>query len=166
MTDMPQKQEGFVLIICLILLAALSLLVIHGVGANTMGEHMAGNHLDRARAQMAAEQAITQGLADLQTNGLDCLTGCDGTFNTTAKNTTNLLRSAWSDTNARTASSTAWSNTAGTPTASAKYSITWQDNVAFRKTDCEAYSVMGRGQGFNSQSVVILHTVAYVCTAD
>lgn len=166
MTNMSHKQEGFVLIICLILLAVLSLLVIHGVGATTMGEQMAGNQMDRARAQMAAEQAITQALADLQTNGVACLEGCNSTNNTTAKDTNPTLRSAWSDTGAITATSTAWSATNGVPAASAKYSITWQDNAAFDKPDCKAYSVMGRGQGFNSLSVVVLHTVAYVCPTD
>ncbi len=169
-----QKQQGFVLIIAMILLAVLSLLVIHGVGATTMGEQMAGNHMDRARAQIAAEQALTQGLAVLQTNAVlsatvladPCLDGCDGTHGTTAKSTAATLVSTWSDTGAQTASNTAWSATSGVPTASAKYSITWQDNAAFDKPDCKAYSVMGRGQGFNSNSVVVLQTIAYVCPTD
>jgi type IV pilus assembly protein PilX len=165
-TPTPRKQEGFVLIIAMILLAVLSLLVIHGVSATTMGEQMAGNHMDRARAQMAAEQALTQGLAVLQTNGVDCLEGCNGTHGTKAKNTTAALVSAWSDTGAQTASNTAWSATSGDPVASAKYSITWQDNTAFDKPDCKAYSVMGRGQGFNSNTVVILQTIAYVCPTE
>lgn len=166
MTKAPDKQEGFVLIICLILLAVLSLLVIHGASANIMGEQMAGNQMDRARAQMAAEQAITQALANLQTNGVACLDGCDGTNNTTAKDTSTTLRSTWNDTGAIAATDTAWSANSGDPKASAKYSITWQDNAAFNKPDCKAYSVMGRGQGFNSNSVVVLHTVAYVCPTD
>lgn len=166
MTTAPDKQEGFVLIVCLILLAILSLLVIHGMGVNTMGEQMAGNQMDRARAQMAAEQAITQALADLQTNGVACMDGCSNTNNTTVKDTSATLRSAWSEVGAITATDTAWSATSSDPKASAKYSITWQDNAVFDKPDCKAYSVMGRGQGFNSNSVVILHTVAYVCSTD
>ena len=166
MTHSPRKQEGFVLIIAMILLAVLSLLVIHGVGATTMGEQMAGNHMDRARAQMAAEQALTQGLAVLQTNGVNCLEGCNGTYGTTSKSTASVLVSAWSGTGAQTASNTAWSATSGVPTASAQYSITWQDHTSFDKPDCKAYSVMGRGQGFNNKSVVVLQTIAYVCPTD
>ena len=166
MTHAPKKQEGFVLVVLLILLAILSLLVIHGMGATTMGEQMAGNHMDRSRAQMAAEQAITQGLAVLQAHGEDCLEGCNQTHGTTAKSTAATPVSAWSDTDAQTATATAWSDDNSKPKATARYSITWQDNAAFDKTDCKAYSVMGRGVGFNSESVVVLQTIAYVCPTE
>ena len=170
MTHVPRKQEGFVLIISMILLAVLSLLVIHGVSATTMGEQMAGNHMDRARAQMAAEQALTQGLAVLQNNATaatnPCLEGCDQQHGTTAKRTDGTAPTTWSPTDAQDASNTAWSLTSGVPTASAKYSITWLDHANFDKPDCKAYSVMGRGQGFNSNSVVILQTIAYVCSTE
>ena len=166
MKHLPRHQQGFVLIVSLILLVVLTLLVVNGMGATTMGEQMAGNHLDRARAHMAAQQAVTQGLAVLQANGDACILGCDGTNGTTPKSTVASPVSVWSDVGAHAAISTAWSADASDPAAAAQYSITWQDNPAFDKPDCKAYSVMGRGVGFNVQSVVVLQTIAYVCPTD
>lgn len=170
----PKKQEGFVLIVALILLVAISLLVVNGMGLTTVGEKMSGNQMDRTRAQMAAEQALTQGIAALRANADTCLNdGCTSTnpaggggLGFDSANSTVTLRSAWPSTNPDTSGA---SMTLATGQAtSARYLITWQSNATFTpagstKVECKAYSVMGRGKGLSSNSVVVLQTIAYVC---
>jgi type IV pilus assembly protein PilX len=166
MSKIPQKQEGFVLIVALILLVAVTLLVLNGMGLSTISERMSGNYMDRGRANLAAQQGITQGLALLQDEGDACLnSGCINTnlVGTAAENDTTVAPSAWSDINSAPAVLPAGQKW--------KYLINWLSNVSFTpvgsaRADCKAYSVMGRGQGLSSQSVVILQTIAYVCPTD
>ncbi len=167
-----KKQEGFVLIIALILLVVISLLVVNGMGLTSMGERMSGNQMDRTRAQMAAEQALTQGVAVLQVNGDLCLDpGCTDT-NLTGKGVT----APSAATAASAAASAMWSDTGAVDVTiataqgtSAKYSITLQsDSATFTpagstKELCKAYTVAGRGVGLSPKSVVVLQTIAYVC---
>lgn len=162
------KQDGFVLIVTLILLMAVSLLVLAGMRVGVMGERMAGNAMDRNLAKLAAEQAITQGLAKLQANATTCLDdGCSDT-NTAGIGvaiTTNIMPSVWSPTNA-----VAVTPAVGQVTT-ASYLINWLNNAAFTpllssKSTCKAYSVMGRGVGKSDLSVVVLQTIAYVCPTD
>ena len=165
MFKIRQKQEGFVLIVSLILLVAVTLLVVNGMGLSTMSERMAGNHMDRGRAKLAAQQSITQGLALLQGRGLTCLeSGCSNTVPAGAEAglaaASVALPSAWSDLNAVAVTQADGQKTKG------KFAINWLNNAAFttgKKLDCKAYSVMGRGEGLSAQSVVVLQTVAYVC---
>ena len=164
MGNLKQKQQGFVLIVSLILLAVVTILVVSGMGVTTMSERMSGNHMDRNRAQAAAEQALTQGLALLQANGEVCLTGCNSgnTIGTAAAITAATIPSEWTDLNSRAIV------TASAQLTTASYLINWLNNAVFLtgKTDCQAYSVMGKGTGLNSQSVVVLQTIAYVCPTD
>ena len=72
-----KRQDGFVLIVALILLTTVSLLVLAGMRGGMLGERMSGNYMDRNLAKLAAEQALTQGLAKLQSNSTTCLDiGC------------------------------------------------------------------------------------------
>jgi type IV pilus assembly protein PilX len=147
------KHKGFVLIVTLILLMAVSIVVLAGMKGSVLEERMSGNHMDRARAKLAAEQAITQGLAKLQANATECLeNGCSSTAGTVvagtgAAITTANVPSVWSDTD-----SVVVSQAVG-QVSSAKYLINWLNNSAFTnspKDNCKAYSVMGRGVGQNS----------------
>ena len=132
---------------------------------------VSGNQMDRTRAQMAAEQALTQGIAVLQANGDTCLAdGCTGanlpnkgvTAVSAATAASAAASAAWSDTNSFDVT------TADGQATTAKYSITWQSDASFTpvgssKVDCKAYTVFGRGVGLSSKSVVVLQTVAFVC---
>jgi type IV pilus assembly protein PilX len=166
-----KNQKGFVLIISLVLLVVISLLVVNGMGLTSMGERMSGNQMDRTRAQMAAEQALTQGVAVLQANGDTCLAdGCTGanlpdkgvTAVSPATAASAAASAAWSD------ASSVYVTTATGQGTTAKYSITWQSDDSFTpvgssKELCKAYTVTGRGVGLSSKSVVVLQTVAFVC---
>lgn len=162
-----KKESGFVLIVSMILLVAVTLFVLSGMRLANVSEHMAGSSMDRGRAKLAAEQALTQGLALLQGAGSTCLeSGCTyiNLPGTAAEHTATTLPSSWSDAN-----STAITVAAGQLT-SAKFLINWLSDASFtpgpKKDECKAYSIMGRGVGLNSASVVILQTIAYICPAD
>ncbi|APW43225.1 pilus assembly PilX family protein [Rhodoferax saidenbachensis] len=167
-----KKQQGFVLIVTMILLMVVSLLAVGGMRVSVMGERMAGNAMDRNLAKLAAEQAITQGLAKLQANSTVCLdTGCvnTNTVGTGVAIASATMPSVWSPTDS--VDVTKELVAAGGQKSSAKYLINWLNNVAFTpalssKSTCKAYSVMGRGEGKNSASVVVLQTIAYVCPTD
>lgn len=158
-----KKQEGFVLVVALILLAVVSLLAINGMGVTTMNERMAGNYMDRARAQMAAEQALTQAQDVLRNNADICLaSGCtvaNGFNGIGAEVTGTTLPSAWSDTNSFDAT------VASGQATTAKYLINWLSDSAFAQAGCKTYNIMGKGRGLNSSAVVVLQTVAYICPA-
>jgi type IV pilus assembly protein PilX len=127
--------------------------------------------MDRNLAKLAAEQALTQGLAKLQANASTCYdTGCysGNTTGTGAALTDATAPSAWPDPDTDAVYATL---TSDQKASSAKYLINWLNNSAFTpptssKSLCKAYSVMARGVGQNSQSVVVLQTIAYVCPAD
>lgn len=166
--DHHNRQDGFVLIVALILLTTVSLLVLAGMRGSLLGERMAGNYMDRNLAKLAAEQALTQGLAKLQANSTTCFdTGCTSAnvAGTGAALTATVLPSAWSDTNSVAVTVTS------SQASSASYLINWLNNTTFTPTGsgrslCKAYSVMGKGVGKNTASVVVLQTVAYVCPTD
>jgi type IV pilus assembly protein PilX len=168
MSKPNKKQEGFVLVVALILLAVVSLLAANGMGVTTMNERMAGNYMDRGRAQAAAEQALTQAQDVLRENADACLLGCTGsvTNGSTTANisevTTAVLPATWVDANKVAV-------TLATDQATrAQYVINWLNNSAFTTdsfASCKAYSIMGRGQGIDTSTFVILQTVTYVCPA-
>jgi type IV pilus assembly protein PilX len=168
MNKEQKTQKGFVLIVSLILLVAVTLFVMAGMRSSTVSERMAGSHMDRGRAKLAAEQAITQGLAALRTGGSICVEdGCTNVNLPAAGEaiTTTVMPSAWSDTNAVAV------EIATGQLTSAKFLINWLNNSVFTassngKEDCKAYSIMGRGVGLASTSVVVLQTIAYVCSTD
>jgi type IV pilus assembly protein PilX len=167
----PIRQQGFVLVVTMILLLAVSLLVLGGMRSSVLGERMAGNAMDRNLAKLAAEQAVTQGLAVLQANSVMCLdTGCTAT-NTPGVGIGDALAVAtapdeWSDTNSVKATTKA-----ADQKGSGKFLINLLSDASFTptlsdKSACRAYSVRGRGEGENSLTVVVLQTIAYVCPAD
>lgn len=159
-------EQGFILIVTMIILMIVALLAVGGMRSSMLAERMAGAHLDRSRAKSAAEQAITQGLAVLQQNANTCLDpGCSKSNvpSTSTSIAGNTLPSAWTDLNAIDAT------LAGSQKTSGKYVINWLTDPSFttgEKLNCRAYSVMGKGVGLNTQSIVILQTVAYVCPTE
>lgn len=161
-----KKQDGFVLIVTMILLLVVSLLVLSGMRGGLLGERMAGNAMDRNLAKLAAEQAITQGLARLQANATACLdTGCSSA-NTVGMGpalTAATAPDTWVEANSVDVAIAVGQLT------SAKFLINWLNNAAFTaapRNNCKAYSVMGKGVGQSADSVVVLQTVSYVCPAD
>jgi len=160
MQKIKSKENGFVLVIAMILLAVMSIVAITGMGLSTMGEKMAGNYMERNRAQLAAEQAITQAQTLLRDNAVTCLEAVCTSANLVgagAEVTLNTLPSTWSDTNAFSIA------TAAGQTTTAKYLINALTHADFAKVDCRPYSIMGRGAGLNTNSTVVLQTIAYIC---
>jgi len=162
------RQNGFVLIVAMIILAVMSILVINSVRNTTLGEKMAGSYMDRTLAQQAAEQALRQGEAVLVSNGKLCLAGCavssSGTVTSSSAAAT-TLPTAWPTGDAGAVTAT----TATGQVSSAKYLIGLL-NTSFAPASpnplykCKPYSIMGKGVGINSNSIVILQTVAFVCS--
>lgn len=156
-------QDGFVLIVAMIFMIVVSIFAVNSIRGATLGEKISGNYRERNQAFMAAEQAIAQGQALLRANAVTCLESvCDNTnlVGLAAAYNGASLPAAWSDTNS---SNVSGGN--GQPT-SGKYLINALTNVAFAKTDCAAYSVMGKGFGINVNNTVLLQTVIYICPAD
>lgn len=155
------KQQGFVLIVALMLLVIVTILVVNGLRSTNLNEKMAGSYMDRNRANQAAEQAIRQGIALLQANAESCLSGC--TNNDIAGIgpvvTGTNLPSAWEDQYAVQAAPV------NGQTNSAKYLINLlpDSQLPTDKADCKAYSIMGRGQGVDVRAVVILQTTTFLC---
>lgn len=151
------------MIVSMLVLLVLTILVVNSVRSTVLGEKMAGNYMDRNRALQAAEQALSQGTAALlgNDNGKTCYDGCSITAGVVAPSAVNVaaIPSAWTDPGSATIAYASGQLT------TAKYQVVQLDNSlrASDKTDCKAYSIMGRGAGVDSRAVVILQTVAYVC---
>lgn len=155
------KQKGFALLMTIIILIVLSILVVNAIRNATLNEKMAGNYMDRSQAQQAAEQALRQAQTLLVTNGETCLSGCSVAAGVVAASASGgAIPTAWSDTGKTTAT------LATNQKTSAWYQIN-QLNIALPtdKTGCVGYSIMGRGQGADSRTSVVLQTIAYVCSA-
>lgn len=189
MISRKKNQEGFVLIVALVLLAVVSLLAVNGMGVTTMNERMAGNHMDRGRAYAAAERALTQAQDFLRTNANQCLAaGCVGNdlsaSGTAIAGTTILTGTGRASTDAVLPDTwpdnpepgiVAVTNGVDMPPivpgedASSQYLINWLNNPVFNlpgRADCKSYSVMGRGVGIDTNTTVLLQTVAHICPAD
>jgi type IV pilus assembly protein PilX len=188
MTSRKKNQEGFVLIVALVLLAVVSLLAVNGMGVTTMNERMAGNHMDRGRAYAAAERALTQAQDFLRTNANQCLAaGCVGNDlsasgtaiagTTILPNTGSALADAvlpntW-PANPEPGTVVPVTDGINVPTPDgqprSEYLINWLSNPVFNlpgRADCKSYSVMGRGFGIDTNTTVLLQTVAHICPAD
>lgn len=156
-------QDGFVLIVAMILMLVMSILAVSSVRGAAQGERVAGNYRERNQAFMAAEQALSQGQALLRANAVTCLESvCDNTnlAGLAAVHSGGSLPGTWSDTNSSNIGASGGQSTSG------KFLINALTNVAFSKTDCAAYSVMGKGFGINTNNTVLLQTVVYICPAD
>ena len=185
MTSRKRKQEGFVLVVALVLLAIVSLLAVNGMGVTTMNERMAGNHMDRGRAYAAAERALTQAQDFLRANASACLAaGCVGSVSPDTTGTTVLQGTGAAHSDTVLPGNSEWErdvdaavyvkNRADEPAPGAgevfsRYLINWLSNPVFNapgRVDCKSYSVMGRGVGKDTNTEVLLQTVAHVCPAD
>lgn len=167
-----RKDGGFALLMAMIILFVLTILVVNAVRGSSLSEQMAGSYMDRNRAMQAAEQALREGetklmALDATTHYPVCLEpqGCkvnaSGTVSLVATQVTTMPGS-WDD------------DADATPITKATDQATnaWYQ-IAFlapslmdptKVTDgCMAYSIMGRGQGIDTRTEVILQTVAYVC---
>jgi type IV pilus assembly protein PilX len=152
-------QNGFILIISLVLLVVVTILVVNGMRSTILNEKMSGNYMDRNRAYQAAEQALRQASALLQANADVCVNGCTNSSVSGVGPVVTLMPSTWSDTNSQA------TTLATGQLTSAKFLINQLPDLMLPsgKTSCKAYSLMGRGQGIDTRSVVILQTTAFVC---
>nr|WP_314899217.1 PilX N-terminal domain-containing pilus assembly protein [uncultured Deefgea sp.] len=156
---MKKNQDGFILIISLILLISVTILVVNSMRNSIVNEKMAGNYMDRNRAYQAAEQALRQASALLQSNADSCLDGCTNTNVTGVAASVNAMPSTWTYTNSHNVTLGSGQLT------TAKFLIN-QLPDSMRpagKESCKAYSIMGRGQGIDARAVVMLQTTAFVC---
>jgi type IV pilus assembly protein PilX len=163
MTYVKRSQNGFVLIIAMILMVVMSLFAVSGMRQAAMSEKIAGGYMDRNRAQQAAEQALLQGQTLLRANAVTCMeTTCDNTNLVGLASAYNgsALPDTWSDAN-----SVAVVLAAGQLT-SAKYLINALTHADYAKTDCKPYSILGRGVGLNVSTVVLLQSIIYICPTD
>jgi len=156
-----QNENGFALIVSMIILAVLSILVVNAVRSTTLSEKMSGSYMDRTLAQQAAEQALRQGEKRLMENGEVCVVGCRISAGNVTSFTTaaTKLPDTWSDTDATDISLATDQKT------TARYVATLLPDtfIPAGKTGCKAYSVMGQGKGLDTNTVVVLQTIAYVC---
>jgi type IV pilus assembly protein PilX len=156
-----KKEHGFVLIVALMLLAIVTILVVNSMRSTTMNEKMAGNYMDRTRAYQAAEQGVRQAQALLQNNADSCLEGCTNANVVGTGAAVDEIPSVWSDINAADV------HLASGQQTSAKYLINLLPKKVLpanhSKDDCQPYSIMSKGQGIDSRSVVVLQITAFIC---
>lgn len=161
MTRTNQSQRGFSLLVGLPLLLVVAVLSINGMAMSVTGEKMSGGHMDRSRTMAAAEQALRQGLAQLQANAAICVDGCAvaarGVTPSTARAA--AMPSAWNDAGAIDIVKPADQAT------SARYNVNLLDAtfVPTGRRNCMPYSIMGRGVGLDARTSVVLQLTALVC---
>ncbi len=161
-------QKGFALIVSMLILLVLTILVVNAVRNTSLNEKMAGNYMDRTRAQQAAEQVLRQGVAALTHENCSASTGCTLTSLSTAPTSpgpaaVNAMPASWSSAGALDMVRYLSSSTEQPTSAQLSVALLADTFLPAGKAGCKAYSLMGRGVGLDSRSVVILQTVAYVC---
>lgn len=164
--SLKRRNQGFALIVTMLVLLILTILVINSVRSSIMNEQMAGSYLDRNRALFAAEQALRQGEALLLTNGEKCLAGCDVAAGSVDLSSTqvNSIPTGW---DAGKASRTATLATTGQGTSATFQIVQLNDSLrANGKGACKAYSIIARGVGLDSRAGAHLQTVVHVCPLD
>ncbi|MEI7430438.1 MAG: PilX N-terminal domain-containing pilus assembly protein [Betaproteobacteria bacterium] len=167
MKVLRSNEQGFILMLSVIMLLIITILVLNSVRTSTMNEKMSGGYMDRSLAQNLAELAIAEGqesLVSSEDNADKCRSGCSVTGLTavTANATAADLPSNWP------------SNDAGAINSSngvkAKFVVTLLADTAIpsgnKQSKCKPYSIMGRGEGNDSRTVVVLQVVAFVCDLD
>ena len=162
MPRVVSPQKGFALIVSMLILLVLTILVVNAVRNTTMNERMAGNYMDRTRAMQAAEQALRQAETLLVTNGDTCLSGCavSGGKVTDSAASAVSIPAAWVDANANDMTKATDQGSSG----KFQVALLADSFLPTGKSGCKAYSVMGRGEGLDTRSVVVLQTIAFVCS--
>jgi type IV pilus assembly protein PilX len=146
-----------------------------------INEKMAGNYMDRNRAYQAAEQALRQASALLQSNSDSCVDGCTNSNVTDVGPAVNSMPSSWpinKDDPLFNFITTVKSKDKNNNLVSKIY-LDEDKNIfvlsqylinqlpdSMRpagKESCKAYSIMSRGQGIDTRSIVMLQTIAFVC---
>lgn len=171
---MRRDQRGFALFMSMIVLLLLSIVVVNAVRTNVLNERMSGAYMDRTRAFQAAEQALQQGKALLMANtatcfetSLGCAVASNGAVSAIPSGTTlaAALPSTWATAQAVNISLAPGQLTSG------QFSVTRIANTNLPRAtggsvgNCKAYSIMGRGVGVDSNSVVLLQVVTWLCPA-
>jgi type IV pilus assembly protein PilX len=156
-------QKGFVLIIALVLLTAMTIIVVGAMKGTTLNERMAGSYMDRNRAYQGAEMALRQAQAVLQDNAEICVDGCTNSNNINGVGASIAnLATTWTDTNAANIIPPTGQNING------KFVVNLLPDTFLPSsksaTDCSAYSILGRGSGISNETSVILQTIAFVCS--
>jgi len=158
------KEQGFALLLSMLVLGILSTLVIGSVRSTVSMERGSGAQLDRAVAYQAAEQALLQGKTLLMANSDLCLSGCSVAAGVVAAGAAAVaLPAAWNAANATVAT------LAANQPGSAQYVIQQLNTATFvspasgvSRSDCVGYSIMGRGVG-RRVGEVVLQTVVWLC---
>ncbi|MDP2882396.1 MAG: PilX N-terminal domain-containing pilus assembly protein [Azonexus sp.] len=168
MVRLMSRENGFALIISMLLLLVLTILVVNAARNTSLSEKMAGNYMDRTRAQQAAEQVLRQGVAALTHENCSASTGCTLTNLAVVPTTPGpaavaVMPSAWSAAGALDMVRYNGSSTEQPTSAQLSVALLADSFLPVGKVGCKAYSLMGRGVGLDSRSVVVLQTVAYVC---
>ncbi len=165
------RQKGFALIVSMLVLLVLTILVVNAVRNTSLNEKMAGNYMDRTRAQQAAEQALRQGEAALANDLCSSSTGCTVsslsplTVVAASVAAATAVPSSWSSAGARNVVLYDASNSVKQQLSSAQLNVTLLADTFLPtgKAGCKPYSLMGRGVGLDARAVVVLQTVAFVC---
>lgn len=163
MKALRNDEKGFILVLAMLLLLIITVLVLNSVRATTMNEKMAGGYMDRSRAQNRAELAITEAqnlLVRDATVAARCRDGCavQSLTTVTAAATGVALPSAWTDSGAIVSSD-----------SKAKLLVALLQDTALpagKTGKCKPYSIMGRGEGNDTRTTVVLQVVAFVCDLD
>lgn len=158
-----RNEKGFVLIVALVLLTAMTIIVVGALKGTTLNERMAGSYMDRNRAYQGAEMALRQAEAKLQENADVCVDGCTSANNINGVgNSSNVLITSWTDTNY------AYIVPPTGQVLNGKYAINLLPDsflpTSKDASSCSAYSILGRGTGIADNTVVVLQTIAFVCS--
>lgn len=164
------REKGFALLFTMLVLILLSVVVISSVRTTTFGERVSGSYMDRTRAFQEAERALAQGKAMLMDNSALCLDGCQVSssgvvadsglgqaFGATTWDWSSASLNIVTDNNASyIIDKLKKTDTAGVPVEFVTPS------TGQTRTDCQPYSILGRGQG-NGGGEVVLQTVVWLC---
>lgn len=165
------RQKGFALIVSMLVLLVLTILVVNAVRNTSLNEKMAGNYMDRTRAQQAAEQALRQGEAALANDLCSSSTGCrvsslsPVTVAIASVAAATTVPASWTSAGALDVVLYDASNSIKQQLSSAQLNVTLLADTFLPtgKAGCKPYSLMGRGVGLDTRAVVVLQTVAFVC---
>lgn len=166
MKALPKKEQGFILILSMLLLLAITILVLNSVRATTMNEKMSGGYMDRSRAVNRAESALAEGqrlLVSTTSIAETCRNGCAvNTQKQVSPSSTSItLPSTWSNTQD--------GNAFLDSTTKARVSVALLPDTDLPNSlvgKCKPYSIMAKGEGSDSRTTTVLQMVAFVCDID